>query len=42
MIIEKFKCKSKIPTRVNLKQIFCKCEGQSDLEGQGNGQKFLE
>ena len=34
MINEQFKC--------NLKQIFCKSVGQSDLEGQGEGQKFLE
>ena len=26
----------------SLKQIFCKFEGQFDLEGQGYGQKFFE
>ena len=26
----------------NLKQTFCKFEGQFDLEGQGQGHKFLE
>ena len=31
--IGKFKC---------LKQIFCKFEGQFDIEGQDHGQKFLE
>ena len=25
-----------------LKQIFCKFAGQSDLEGQGQGHKFLD
>ena len=25
----------------SLKQIFCKSEGQSDIEGQGQGHKFL-
>ena len=27
---------------LSLKQIFCKFVGQSDLEGQGQGHKFLE
>ena len=26
----------------NLKQIFCKFEGQFDLEGRGQSHKFLE
>ena len=42
MIIEQFKCKGNIPTGQfkSLKPIFCKFEGQFDLNGQG--QKFLK
>ena len=36
------KAKYQIVQFKNLKQIFCKFVGQSDLQGQGQGHKFLE
>ena len=35
------KAKFQIVQFKSLKQIFCKCEGQFDLEGQGQDQQFL-
>ena len=42
MINAQFKCKGNFGQFKSLKQIFCKFEGQFDLEGQGQGHKFLE
>ena len=36
------KAKFQIGQSKSLKQIFCKFEGQFELEGQGHGQRFLE
>ena len=44
MIKEQFNVKAKFQMGQfkSLIQIFCKFEGHSDLEGQGQGHKFLE
>ena len=45
MIIEQFKsvkAKFQIDKFKSSKQIFCKFEGQFDLEGQGQGHRFLD
>ena len=44
MINEQFECKGKIANRSckSLKQVFYKFGGQFDLEGQGQGHKFLK
>ena len=36
------KAKFQIGQFKSLKQIFCKFEGQFDIEGQGQGHKFLK
>ena len=42
MNILSVKAKFQIGQFKSLKQIFCKFEGQFDLEGQGDGLKFLK